>query len=142
MDEKEFILKIYLRTNKKERFYISLLSYIILILYLIYTIFINIRIFIYSIIILIISYIIKEIVKKERPIDLFDNERNVFIDNYSFPSIHTILSIFLFLSFIKNPIFYPILIVPILRILSLRHWISDIIYSSIISILIYIITIV
>ena len=137
MDEKEIILKIYLRVDKKKRFYFSLISYIILLIYIVYILFINIKLFIYLLIISIFFYIIKNFVKKERPIDLFTNERTILFDNYSFPSIHTIISIIIFLIYYKNILFYPLLLVPILRILSLRHWISDIIYSIIISIILY-----
>lgn len=136
MDEKEIILKIYIKTNENLRFYISLISYIIILIYLIYVLFLNIKIFVFLIIIIAILYIIKNMIKKERPIDLFTDERNIFIDNYSFPSIHTVISILLIL-FFHNTFFYILLIVPILRIISLRHWISDIIYSIILSFPIY-----
>jgi hypothetical protein len=137
MDEREIILKIYVKTNCKERFIFSLLSYIILLIFLFYLVFINIKLFIFSIFIIFITYILKEIIKKKRPIDFFTDERTIFFDNYSFPSIHTVLSIFLIIVYYNNIIFLTLLIVPILRIISLRHWISDIIYSSFLSIPFY-----
>ncbi|MGC9132841.1 MAG: phosphatase PAP2 family protein [Nanopusillaceae archaeon] len=142
MDEREIILGIYLRTNSKERFLFSLLSYIILLIFLFYLIFINIKSLLFSIFIIFITYILKEIIKKKRPIDLFTDERTIFFDNYSFPSIHTVLSIFLIIIYHNNIVFFILLIIPILRIISLRHWISDIIYSSLLLIPFYLLYII
>ncbi|BBL45892.1 hypothetical protein MJ1_0752 [Nanobdella aerobiophila] len=133
MDEDLIVIKIYNYTTRSLRSIMSIISYIILIGFIMYlSIYNYILIFIFSVI-TIISFYIKNIIKKERPIDKFDIERKNIIDNFSFPSIHTILSIFIFFITI-NPI---ILIVPILRVLSLRHYIVDVLYSSFIGISIY-----
>jgi hypothetical protein len=82
-----------------------------------------------------ITYLLKLIVNRKRPYYYFDKRFAILVyENHSFPSEHTIISI---LSFIitRNVL---VLITPILRIITLKHWLSDAIFSIIFSFAFYI----
>ena len=82
-----------------------------------------------------ITYLLKLIVNRKRPYYYFDKRFAILVyENHSFPSEHTIISI---LSFIitRNVL---VLITPILRIITLKHWLSDAIFSIILSFVFYI----
>jgi len=83
-----------------------------------------------------ITYLLKLIVNRKRPYYYFDKRFAILVyENHSFPSEHTIISI---LSFIitRNVL---VLITPILRIITLKHWLSDAIFSITLSIVFYIV---
>jgi hypothetical protein len=82
-----------------------------------------------------ITYLLKLIFNRKRPYYYFDKRFAILVyENHSFPSEHTIISI---LSFIitRNVL---VLITPILRIITLKHWLSDAIFSIILSFVFYI----
>ena len=84
-----------------------------------------------------ITYLLKLIVNRKRPYYYYFDKRFAILvyENHSFPSEHTIISI---LSFIitRNVL---VLITPILRIITLKHWLSDAIFSITLSIVFYIV---
>lgn len=49
--------------------------------------------------------------------------------NHSFPSSHTMVSIGLFLAYHHLTISYLLWVIPFLRVLTLRHWLSDILMT-------------
>ena len=82
-----------------------------------------------------ITYLLKLIVNRKRPYYYFDKRFAILVyEDHSLPSEHTIISI---LSFIitRNVL---VLIAPILRIITLKHWLSDAIFSIILSFVFYI----
>jgi hypothetical protein len=82
-----------------------------------------------------ITYFLKIIVNRKRPYYYFDKRFAILVyENHSFPSEHTIIAT---LSFIitRNIL---VLITPILRIITLKHWLSDALFSIILSIIFYI----
>jgi hypothetical protein len=82
-----------------------------------------------------ITYLLKLIVNRKRPYYYFDKRFAILVyENHSFPSEHTIIAI---LSFIITGNVL-VLITPILRIITLKHWLSDAIFSIILSIIFYI----
>jgi len=82
-----------------------------------------------------ITYLLKLIVNRKRPYYYFDKRFAILVyENHSFPSEHTIISI---LSFIITGNVL-VLITPILRIITLKHWLSDAVFSIILSIIFYI----
>jgi hypothetical protein len=82
-----------------------------------------------------ITYLLKLIVNRKRPYYYFDKRFAILVyENHSFPSEHTIISI---LSFIITGNVL-VLIAPILRIITLKHWLSDAIFSIILSFVFYI----
>ncbi|MFP3132292.1 MAG: phosphatase PAP2 family protein [Candidatus Nanopusillus sp.] len=82
-----------------------------------------------------ITYLLKLIVNRKRPYYYFDKRFAILVyENHSFPSEHTIIAI---LSFIITGNVL-VLITPILRIITLKHWLSDALFSIILSIILYI----
>jgi hypothetical protein len=81
-----------------------------------------------------ITYLLKLIFNRKRPYYYFDKRFAILVyENHSFPSEHTIIAI---LSFIITGNIL-VLISPILRIITLKHWLSDAIFSIILSIVFY-----
>ena len=81
-----------------------------------------------------ITYLLKLIFNRKRPYYYFDKRFAILVyENHSFPSEHTIISI---LSFIITGNVL-VLITPILRIITLKHWLSDAIFSIILSFVFY-----
>jgi len=81
-----------------------------------------------------ITYLLKLIVNRKRPYYYFDKRFAILVyENHSFPSEHTIVAI---LSFIITGNIL-VLITPILRIITLKHWLSDAIFSIILSFVFY-----
>jgi len=81
-----------------------------------------------------ITYLLKLIFNRKRPYYYFDKRFAILVyENHSFPSEHTIISV---LSFIITGNIL-VLISPILRIITLKHWLSDAIFSIILSIVFY-----
>ena len=81
-----------------------------------------------------ITYLLKLTFNRKRPYYFFDKRFAILVyENHSFPSEHTIISI---LSFIitRNIL---VLVTPILRIITLKHWLSDAIFSIIFSFVFY-----
>ena len=58
---------------------------------------------------------------------------------HSFPSSHTMVSIGLFLAYHQFPLSYLLLIIPFLRVITLRHWLSDILITTILCVASYIV---
>ena len=81
-----------------------------------------------------ITYLLKLIFNRKRPYYFFDKRFAVLVyENHSFPSEHTIIAI---LSFIITGNML-LLITPILRIITLKHWLSDAIFTIILSFVFY-----
>ncbi|NAZ25927.1 MAG: phosphatase PAP2 family protein [Nanoarchaeota archaeon] len=81
-----------------------------------------------------ITYLLKLIVNRKRPYYYFDKRFAILVyENHSFPSEHAIIAI---LSFIITGNIL-VLITPILRIVTLKHWLSDAIFSIILSFVFY-----
>ncbi|MEM0379271.1 MAG: phosphatase PAP2 family protein [Nanopusillaceae archaeon] len=86
--------------------------------------------------------ILQKLFNRERPYYFFKIEINYKTPPYrSFPSSHTFLSILIFLTMYKakvNPILAILIFsIPILRIISLQHWFSDIVFSIALSTMLY-----
>ena len=115
---------------------IDVISYLISLYFVLYIVFfIN---FIYLFLFIIstaITYLLKLIFNRKRPYYFFDKRFAILVyENHSFPSEHTIIAI---LSFIITGNIL-VLVTPILRIITLKHWLSDAIFSIILSIVFYI----
>ena len=81
-----------------------------------------------------ITYLLKLTFNRKRPYYFFDKRFAILVyENHSFPSEHTIISI---LSFIITGNVL-VLVTPILRIITLKHWLSDAIFSIILSFVFY-----
>ena len=81
-----------------------------------------------------ITYLLKLIFNRKRPYYFFDKRFAILVyENHSFPSEHTIIAI---LSFIITGNML-LLITPILRIITLKHWLSDAIFTIILSFVFY-----
>jgi hypothetical protein len=81
-----------------------------------------------------ITYLLKLIFNRKRPYYYFDKRFAILVyENHSFPSEHTIIA---FLSFIITGNML-LLITPILRIITLKHWLSDAIFTIILSFVFY-----
>jgi hypothetical protein len=114
---------------------IDVISYLINLSFIFYIIFfINFSyIFLFSISTA-ITYLLKLIFNRKRPYYYFDKRFAILVyENHSFPSEHTIIAI---LSFIITGNIL-VLITPILRIVTLKHWLSDAIFSIILSFVFY-----
>ena len=115
---------------------IDLISYLINLFFIFYIIFfINFSYIFLFTIFTAITYLLKLIVNRKRPYYYFDKRFAILVyENHSFPSEHTIVAI---LSFIitRNIL---VLVTPILRIITLKHWLSDAIFSIILSFVLYI----
>jgi hypothetical protein len=114
---------------------IDIISYLINLFFIFYIIFfINFGYIFLFIISTTITYLLKLIVNRKRPYYFFDKRFAILVyENHSFPSEHTIIAI---LSFIITGNIL-VLISPILRIITLKHWLSDAIFSIILSIVFY-----
>jgi hypothetical protein len=114
---------------------IDTISYLINLFFIFYIIFfINFGYIFLFIISTTITYLLKLIVNRKRPYYFFDKRFAILVyENHSFPSEHTIIAI---LSFIITGNIL-VLISPILRIITLKHWLSDAIFSIILSIVFY-----
>jgi len=115
---------------------IDTISYLINLFFIFYIIFlINFGYIFLFIISTTITYLLKLIVNRKRPYYFFDKRFAILVyENHSFPSEHTIIAI---LSFIITGNIL-VLISPILRIITLKHWLSDAIFSIILSFVLYI----
>ena len=81
-----------------------------------------------------ITYLLKLIFNRKRPYYFFDKRFAILVyKNHSFPSEHTVIAI---LSFIITGNIL-VLSSPILRIITLKHWLSDAIFSTILSFIFY-----
>jgi len=81
-----------------------------------------------------ITYLLKLIFNRKRPYYFFDKRFAILVyENHSFPSEHTIIAV---LSFIITGNIL-VLVTPILRIITLKHWLSDAIFSIILSFVFY-----
>jgi len=115
---------------------IDIISYLINLFFIFYIIFfINFGYIFLFIISTTITYLLKLIVNRKRPYYFFDKRFAILVyENHSFPSEHTVIAI---LSFIITGNIL-VLISPILRIITLKHWLSDAIFSIILSFVFYI----
>ena len=115
---------------------IDLISYLINLFFVSYIIFfINFSYIFLFAISTAITYLLKLIVNRKRPYYYFDKRFAILVyENHSFPSEHTIISILSFIT-TRNVL---VLITPILRIITLKHWLSDAIFSITLSIIFYI----
>jgi len=114
---------------------IDAISYLINISFISYILFfINFSYVFLFIISTTITYLLKLIFNRKRPYYYFDKRFAVLVyENHSFPSEHTIIAI---LSFIITGNML-LLITPILRIITLKHWLSDAIFTIILSFVFY-----
>ncbi len=81
-----------------------------------------------------ITYLLKLIFSRKRPYYFFDKRFAILVhENHSFPSEHTIIAT---LSFIITGNILA-LITPILRIITIKHWLSDVAFSIILSFVFY-----
>jgi membrane-associated phospholipid phosphatase len=81
-----------------------------------------------------ITYLLKLIFNRKRPYYFFDKRFAILVhENHSFPSEHTIIATFSFI--ITGNIL--VLITPILRIITIKHWLSDVLFSIILSYIFY-----
>jgi len=82
-----------------------------------------------------ITYLLKLTFSRKRPYYFFDKRFAILVhENHSFPSEHTIIAT---LSFIITDNIL-VLITPILRIITIKHWLSDVLFSIILSYIFYI----
>ena len=84
------------------------------------------------------SVFIQRFFERKRPYEVF----NIIHSNYSakghsFPSSHSAVSIFLLLYYFNLPVIWILIIVPILRIITLNHWLTDILGGALIGILFF-----
>jgi len=114
---------------------IDVISYLINLFFILYIVFfINFSYIFLFIISTTITYLLKLIFNRKRPYHFFDKRFAILVyENHSFPSEHTIIAI---LSFIITGNIL-VLISPILRIITLKHWLSDAIFSIILSFVFY-----
>ncbi|MFP3167181.1 MAG: phosphatase PAP2 family protein [Candidatus Nanopusillus sp.] len=114
---------------------IDAISYLINLFFISYIIFfINFSYIFLFIISATIIYLLKLIFNRKRPYYFFDKRFAILVyENHSFPSGHTIIAI---LSFIITGNIL-VLITPILRIITLKHWLSDAVFSIILSFIFY-----
>jgi hypothetical protein len=114
---------------------IDAISYLINISFISYILFfINFGYIFLFIISTTITYLLKLIFNRKRPYYYFDKRFAILVyENHSFPSEHTIIAI---LSFIITGNML-LLITPILRIITLKHWLSDAIFTIILSFVFY-----
>jgi len=122
--------------NKLDIVYIiDIISYLINLYFISYILFfINFSYIFLFIIFTIITYLLKLIFNRKRPYYFFDKRFAILVyENHSFPSEHTIIAI---LSFIITGNIL-LLITPILRIITLKHWLSDALFSIILSSVFY-----
>ena len=114
---------------------IDAISYLINLFFISYIVFfINFSYIFLFIISTTITYLLKLIFNRKRPYHFFDKRFAILVyENHSFPSEHTIIAI---LSFIITGNIL-VLISPILRIITLKHWLSDAIFSIILSFVFY-----
>jgi membrane-associated phospholipid phosphatase len=81
-----------------------------------------------------ITYLLKLIVNRKRPYYYFDKRFAILVyENHSFPSEHTVIAT---LSFIITGNIL-VLIAPTLRVITLKHWLSDALFSVILSFIFY-----
>jgi len=115
---------------------IDVISYLINLYFISYILFfINFSYIFLFIISTVITYLLKLIFNRKRPYYFFDKRFHILVyENHSFPSEHTVIAI---LSFIITGNIL-VLVTPILRIITLKHWLSDAIFSIILSIIFYI----
>jgi hypothetical protein len=114
---------------------IDAISYLINLFFISYIVFlINFSYIFLFIISTSITYLLKLIFNRKRPYYFFDKRFAILVyENHSFPSEHTIIAI---LSFIITGNIL-VLVSPILRIITLKHWLSDAIFSTILSFVFY-----
>jgi len=130
----EFFYK-KLRDKLNLVYIIDAISYLINLSFVFYIIFfINLSYIFLFAISTAITYLLKLIFNRKRPYYYFDKRFSILVyENHSLPSEHTIISV---LSFIITGNIL-VLISPILRIITLKHWLSDAICSIILSIVFY-----
>jgi hypothetical protein len=114
---------------------IDLISYLINLYFILYIVFfIDFSYIFLFIISTAITYLLKLIFSRKRPYYFFDKRFAILVyENHSFPSEHTIIAI---LSFIITGNIL-VLITPILRIITIKHWLSDVLFSIILSYIFY-----
>jgi len=114
---------------------IDAISYLINLSFILYIIFfINFSYIFLFIISTAITYLLKLIVNRKRPYYYFDKRFAILVyENHSFPSEHTVIAT---LSFIITGNIL-VLIAPTLRIITLKHWLSDALFSVILSFIFY-----
>jgi hypothetical protein len=114
---------------------IDAISYLINLSFILYIIFfINFSYIFLFAISTAITYLLKLIVNRKRPYYYFDKRFAILVyENHSFPSEHTVIAT---LSFIITGNIL-VLIAPTLRIITLKHWLSDAIFSVILSFIFY-----
>jgi len=124
-----------LRNRLNLVYIIDAISHLVNLSFIFYIIFfINFRYFFLFIISTAITYLLKLISNRKRPYYYFDKRFAILVyENHSFPSEHTIIAT---LSFIITGNIL-VLIAPILRIVTLKHWLSDALFSIILSIIFY-----
>jgi len=110
---------------------IDTISYLINLSFVLYIIFlINFSYIFLFIISTALTYLLKLIVNRKRPYYYFDKRFAILVyENHSFPSEHTVIAT---LSFIITGNIL-VFIAPIIRIITLKHWLSDAIFSIILS---------
>ena len=115
---------------------IDAISYLINLSFIFYIIFfINLSYIFLFAISTAITYLLKLIFNRKRPYYYFDKRFAILVyEDHSLPSEHTIIST---LSFIITGNIL-VLISPILRIATLKHWLSDAIFSITLSFVFYI----
>jgi len=114
---------------------IDIISYLIGLYFISYIVFfVNFGYIFLFIISTTITYLLKLIFNRKRPYYFFDKRFAILVyENHSFPSEHTIIAI---LSFIITGNILALL-TPILRIITLKHWLSDAIFTIILSFVFY-----
>jgi len=114
---------------------IDSISYLINLSFILYIVFsINFSYIFLFIISTTITYLLKLIFNRKRPYYFFDKRFAILVyENHSFPSEHTIIAILSFI--ITGDIL--VLVTPILRIITLKHWLSDAIFSIALSFVFY-----
>jgi len=114
---------------------IDTISYLINLYFILYIVFfIDFSYIFLFIISTAITYLLKLIFGRKRPYYFFDKRFAILVhENHSFPSEHTIIAT---LSFIITGNIL-VLITPILRIITIKHWLSDAFFSIILSYIFY-----
>lgn len=103
-----------------------------------FSIFFDLKVILITIILWFFCVFIQKVVKRERPYKYFNIKfRTSTPEDGSFPSYHTLASVFLFLYTRQASFSLLFLLVPILRIIDFQHWLSDVMFSTFFALLFF-----
>jgi len=97
----------------------------------------------FCVVIAVVFYKIVSLLQKrfsrKRPYEFFNIEHiNYSSKGHSFPSSHSAVAILIFLLYSSIPLSWLLITIPILRIISLNHWLSDVVAGILLALAVFV----